>query len=148
MSLFISDELFKLIVPHYRKDIVRLAYNSFVENGRGIVEIQKIRDALNLEDMEFKFNYIVYDDIAAKADVDTAKLICEYDPDNELVAQYQRSEDDIHMVLVKIPPDANAPTMEDIFEGFSFEDILAEYGFSEIKRWYGMPQPKPGTTKD
>jgi len=127
MSLIISDELFKLTVPYYWPDIARLAYNSYVENGRGVVEIQRTREAINLEDMEFKFVYTAYDDIAATTDANTARLIREYAPDDELVAQYQRSEDDIHTVLVEAPSGESPPKLISLVIGFSFEDIFAEY---------------------
>jgi hypothetical protein len=127
MSLFISDELFNLLVRNLWPDIASFANDSFVEKGRGVLSIQKTRDAINLEDMKFEFSYTAADDIAAQVDTNTARLIREYVPEGELVVQYQRAADDIHTVLVKEPSGENSPTIEDIFSGFSFEGILEEF---------------------
>ena len=148
MSLFISDELFNLVVRHLWLDIVSFARGSFVEKGRGVLSIQKTRDAINVEDMKFEYSYTAYDDIAAEVDDNTARLICEYVPEKEHVVQYQRSDDDFHTVLVKIPSGENLRTMEDLFAGFSFENIFAEFDFSGTKKWYGMKSPKPIPIKD
>ena len=127
MSLFVSDELFDLLVRDFWPDIACSAYDSFVEKGRGVLSIFKTRDAINVEDMKFEFSYTAYDDIAADVDDSTARLIREYVPDDELVVQYQRSADDLHTVLVKAPSGENSPEVTDFFSRFSFEDIFEEF---------------------
>jgi hypothetical protein len=148
MSLFISDELFDLLIRDFWPDIACHAYDGFVEKGRGVLEIQKTRDAINVEDMKFEFSYTAYDDIAADVDADTAKLIREYAPDVELVVQYQRGDDDTHTLLVKTPPGASYPKLISLLNGFSVADLFAEFGFNENKMGYGFTYPKPGTRKN
>lgn len=77
--------------------------------------------------MKFEFAYTAYDDIAAETDSNIARLVREYAPDHEFVAQYQRSEDDIHTVLVKTPSGKSPPKLMCLFRGFSMADIFAEF---------------------
>ncbi len=128
MDLSVSDEIFKEIVRHAWEDIACFAYNSFVKNGRGVVKIRKIRDAETVEAMEFKMAYCAWDDASVAADAEAAKLVREYAPEKELVAQYLRSDGNLHTALVKTPSEDVPPKIFDLFRGFSFEDIFSECG--------------------
>jgi hypothetical protein len=130
MSLYVGDELFNLLVRDFWPDMACQAYGSFVEKGRGVLAIHKTHDAINLEDMKFEFVYTAYDDIAIETDANIARLVREYAPDHELVAQYQRSQDDIHTVLVKTPSGESPPKLTCLFRGFSMADILAEFEYT------------------
>jgi hypothetical protein len=129
MSLFVSDELFNLLVRDFWPDMACQAYDSFAAKGRGVLVIHKIRDAINLEDMKFEFDYTAYDDIAVETDANIARLVREYAPDDEFVVQYQRSENDIHTLLVKTPPGESPPKLICLFRGISMMDIFDEFGY-------------------
>jgi hypothetical protein len=126
MSQFVTDENINEIVRYAWEDVARFAYDSFARKGRGVVRIRKAADAEDIEEMEFKMAYSAYDNVAAAAGADAAKLVQGYAPAGELVVQYLHMDGGLRTFVVKTPPGEKQPDTFGRCGGFSFDDIYNE----------------------
>ena len=123
MNIIVTDEIFCLIVQDQWEEIAAVAYGGFLESGRGIVEIQKIRDGASFDQMEFRFVYLAHTEIAENTDSDATRLIHSYKPEVELVIRYQQSDFNAQTVLLKAPTGKRTPKETNIIVSFLQHDL-------------------------
>ena len=114
MKTAISDEVVETIIREHWEQIACFAYDGFQKYGRGIVEILKTRDGDSYETMDFSIAYST----SYLSDPDSARLMMQYDPDDEVITRYEQGNFNMCTILLKTPPEERNPQRISLLEEF------------------------------
>jgi hypothetical protein len=114
METAISDEVFKTILREHWEQIACFAYDGYLKFGRGIVEIIKTRDGDSYETMDFNIAYSTCD----LSDPYSARLMMDYDPEDEVIIRYEQENFKMRTILLKTPPGERNPQRISLLEEY------------------------------
>ena len=114
METAISKEVFETIFREHWEQIACFAYDGYRNYGRGIVKIIKTKDGDSYETMDFNIAYSTCD----LSDPDSARLMIDYDPEDEVIVRYEQENFKMRTILLETPPGERNPQRISLLEEF------------------------------
>ncbi len=116
----ILDEEFDNLLARCWEQLALFAFESFKNNGRGVVFLDRQDQTDNILDAKIDLGYAVFEQ--GRPDADVAGMIENYDPNWEIIFQYLRPEMTIRTVRVRTAPSNRHPWRVYLFERLLQDD--------------------------